>query len=127
MAWSPRIKRVKAGWVRELAENPSGLNIEGGSNIENIFKQEVKTGLIRRTNKIDNNIIRRALKLSRDYEDNILAFLEGISPCFPRFLARFLESSVLGIADGVIRLIQNSRTMRNIFKRTFSDKVFIWF
>lgn len=44
MAWSPRIKRVKAGWVRKLTENPSGLNIEGGSNIKNIFKQEVKAG-----------------------------------------------------------------------------------
>lgn len=53
-----------------------------------------------------------------------MSFLEGVSPCFPRFIAGFLESSVVGISDGVIGLIQNSGTMRNIFKKTFSDKVF---
>lgn len=114
---------MREGWIRELAENPSGLNIEGGSNIENIFKQEVKEGLIKRSDNIKNNLIRSSLELTRDYESEILAFLEGVNPCFPRFVAGFLESSVVGLADGVVGLVQNSRTMRNIFKKTFSSKV----
>lgn len=43
-AWNPVVKKRRPGWIRELAENPAGLSIEGGSNIENIFKQEGKTG-----------------------------------------------------------------------------------
>lgn len=123
LAWSPKYKRKRRTWIKELAENPSGLNIEGGSNVENIFKQEVKNGLIRRSDKIINEIIRSSLELSRDYEEEMLDFLEGINPCFPRFLSGFMESSVIGISDGVVGLIQNSRTMRNLFKRNFSEKV----
>jgi len=123
-AWCPIVKRRGSGWIREMAENPAGLNIEGGSNIENIFKQEVRLWLIRRSDKIFNDIIRSSLELSKDYEDEILAFLEGISPCFPRFISGFLESSVIGVSDGVVGLIQNSRTMRNIFKKNCSQKVF---
>lgn len=122
--WNPIIKPKKSTWIRELAENPAGLNIDGGSNIENIFKQEVKAGLIRQTEKIKNDVIRSSLELTRDYETEILNFLSGVNPCFPRFVSGFMEASVIGLSDGVIGLIQNSRTMRNLFKRNFSKKVF---
>lgn len=119
-AWNPIIKR-RSAFIKELAENPAGLNIEGESNIENIFKQGVKKGLIRRSDKIINEIIRSFLELSRDYEDEKLAFLEGIESCFPRFISGSLESSVIGISNGVIGLIRNSRTMRNLFKNIFKS------
>lgn len=104
IAWNLIIKRRRAGWIRKLVENPSGLNI-GGTNIENVFKQEVKSRLIKRSDNIYNDIIRGLLELSRDYEEEILAFLKGVFPCFPRFLTGFLESSVIGITDGVVSLI----------------------
>lgn len=47
--WNPIKKRKKANWIRELTENLVGIIIEGGSNIENIFKREVKYGLIRQS------------------------------------------------------------------------------
>lgn len=118
-AWNPKIKRRKTTWIRELAENPAGLNIEGRSNIENVFKQEVKSGLIIRSNKISNE---SSLELTREYEEEVLSFLESVTHCFPRVIAGFLESSIVGISVGVIRLIQNSRIMRNIFKSYFSKK-----
>lgn len=96
------------------------MNIEGGSNIENIIKQ-VKVGLIRISDQISKEIIRSSLELSRDYEEQILSFLEGVKPCFPRFISGFVESSVIGVADGVIGLVQNTRTMRNL---NFSREIF---
>lgn len=47
-------------------------------------------------------------------------FLEGISPCFPKFLSEFLGGTELGLADTIVGLIQNSRTIRNLFKTRFS-------
>ncbi|QQP18749.1 RNA-dependent RNA polymerase [Soybean thrips rhabdo-like virus 1] len=118
---NPIMNRSKS--FESLVEDPSGLNIQSGSSIETILKMEVRKALLRSKSKIINKHIRSALEYDEMNRRPLYSYLESIKPCFPRFLSEFKESTELGLSDTIIGLVQNSRTMRNMFRYKFSNRV----
>lgn len=120
---NPRIKKMNLWAFNKLLEDPTSLNIEKGSNILIMIKNQVKSSLIGYSDNIKNDILRKALNTIKQQEEYMLTFLFGIKPVFPRFLSDFKQSSICGYIDGVIGLVQNSKTIRSMFSHEFESKV----
>nr|QMP82361.1 RNA-dependent RNA polymerase [Hymenopteran almendra-related virus OKIAV1] len=118
LAYHPQFSNKRDIW--KLVEDPQSLNIISGSNLEQVLKGEVRKSLIKERGSIKNRIIRGALEYSELSRKPMEIFLESINPCFPRFLSEFVAGTELGLADGTVGLIQNSRTMRNLFRKNFA-------
>ncbi len=120
---NPIIKNITTWSFNKLCEDPLSLNIKRGSNIITIIKNQVKISLINHSPNINNKLLKRSLTSVRDQEYYLLTFLKNIKPVFPRFLADFKQASICGFIDNVIGLVQNSKTIRNMFSHEFESKV----
>lgn len=50
-------------------------------------------------------------------------FLERIQPCFPRFLSEFKSATYIDLAESLVGLFQNSKTIRTLMSGKFRDEV----
>ncbi|ACB47438.1 L polymerase protein [Cocal virus] len=116
---NPDIAKFRLTHVDKLVEDPTSLNIAMGMSPANLLKTEVKKCLIESRQQIKNQIIRDATIYLHHEEDTLRSFLWSINPLFPRFLSEFKSGTFLGVADGLISLFQNSRTIRNSFKKKY--------
>ncbi|AMK09277.1 RNA-dependent RNA polymerase [Pararge aegeria rhabdovirus] len=107
----------------KLLENPLALNLKHGVNPVQVIKDEIKKSLIRGCDKIQNHIVRHAVIHSRDEEQPLYAFLESITPRFPRFLSEYKASTYLGMTEGLVGLFQNSKTIRNMFSSSMKREI----
>ncbi|FAA01392.1 TPA: RNA-dependent RNA polymerase [Anole lyssa-like virus 1] len=120
-AGNPRLGQRTLDSFSKLMEDPTCLNIEGGSSPMLILREAIRKALYDDVDKIKNAEFREAILLSKNHRDNFLVFLRKIKPLFPRFLSELFSSSFLGIPESIIGLIQNSRTVRRQFKKGFSQ------
>ncbi|AHU86500.1 L protein [Almendravirus arboretum] len=119
----PRKNRVTDFSFNKLFEDPTALNIVKGGNILLIIKDQVKKSLIKMRTDIKNEVLRKALDQSVEQERYLLNFLKTIKPCFPRFISDFKSSSICGYIDQIVGLVQNSRTIRNLFSGEFEKSI----
>ncbi|AEI52253.1 RNA-depedent RNA polymerase [Maraba virus] len=116
---NPEIARFRLTHVDKLVEDPTSLNIAMGMSPANLLKTEVKKCLLESRQSIKNQIVRDATIYLHHEEDKLRSFLWSITPLFPRFLSEFKSGTFIGVADGLISLFQNSRTIRNSFKKRY--------
>ncbi|APF32078.1 RNA dependent RNA polymerase [Caligus rogercresseyi rhabdovirus] len=112
---NPRLKHYVESDFPKLLENPSGLNLVHSISAQTILKEEVKRHMRENGSSFKNEIIRDATVYSTTNTDTLNLFLARVEPCFPRFASEFKSATYLGIADSLVGLYQNSRTVRNLF------------
>ncbi|APG78803.1 RNA-dependent RNA polymerase [Wuhan pillworm virus 2] len=108
----PKLASYSITHFDKLLENPTSLNTIHGISLTYYLKQEIRKSLLRGVTKIENEIVEMAVRYTKDGGEEFIRFLEGITPCFPRFLSEYKAATFFGIADSVLQLFENSRTIR---------------
>ncbi|AIY25916.1 RNA-dependent RNA polymerase [Lepeophtheirus salmonis rhabdovirus 127] len=114
---NPELKKYTSLDFPKLLEDPTSLNLARTVSAQTILKNEVKRYMYDDYSNFKNEIVKEATFYCKENEDNLLSFLESIKPLFPRFLSEFKSATFLGIADSIVGLYQNSRTIRNMFAK----------
>ncbi|AJG39168.1 RNA-dependent RNA polymerase [Wuhan House Fly Virus 1] len=112
----------------KLIENPLSLNIPRGISALTMIKNAVREQLVSNSSEIENKIIKVAVEYMASNNDEMNAFLSAIQPVFPRFISEFKSATYLGITESLVGLFQNSKTIRNLFRRRLArtlDEVII--
>ncbi|APG78762.1 RNA-dependent RNA polymerase [Drosophila immigrans sigmavirus] len=120
---NPRLATPSIDGFSKLMEDPSSLNIRHGISSTTLIKNLIRSSLFRNLGDIKNEIIKDAASHCKQEEPRLLKFLYGVRPVFPRFLAEYKASTYLGITDSLIGLFENSKTIRNQFKRYLSRSI----
>ncbi|AJR28479.1 polymerase [Landjia virus] len=119
----PNIEPFEPHHLDKLIENPVGLNISRGISATNLLKNQVRTNLINNRSRIHNTIIRTSLDYVADEEESLYLWARTIRPLFPRFLSEMVNATYYGITNSIIGLFQNSRTIRNQFKKKYAKRI----
>nr|QYV43069.1 MAG: RNA-dependent RNA polymerase [Mononegavirales sp.] len=114
---NPKLKSYTEADFSKLLESPTSLNLAHSVSAQTILREEVRKHMYQQGPKFKNEIIREATIYSQKNTDTLTRFLGTVQPCFPRFLSEFKSSTYLGIAESLVGLYQNSRTIRNLFSR----------
>lgn len=109
----PKIVPFEARHIAKFAEDPQSLNIPRGISAQTMIKEEIKKALMLSRGRIKNNIIKSILDYITKAESSLWTLLESIKPGFPRFISEFRASTFSGLANELVGLFQNSRTIRN--------------
>ncbi|APG78684.1 RNA-dependent RNA polymerase [Hubei lepidoptera virus 2] len=120
---SPIMGRYDRGAFAKLLENPLALNLRHSVNPVQMIKDEIRRELIKNCDSIKNKIVQHAIQHSRDEEESLYAFLETITPRFPRFLSEYKAATYLGMTESLVGLFQNSKTIRNVFSRRMKKTI----
>ncbi|YP_010229213.1 RNA-dependent RNA polymerase [Almendravirus cootbay] len=120
---NPTQRPLNRASINKLAEDPTCLNIVKSGDISILIRSQVKKSLINHLPNIKNKLLHNALKNSKKQEFYILTFLQGVTPCFPRFISDFKQSSACGYIDGIVGLVENSKTIRSMFSQEFEGKI----
>nr|AMJ52373.1 large protein [Riverside virus 1] len=120
---NPKLMQYKTKHFEKLVEDPASLNLPRGLSAQNLIKEEIKRTLLNRPHLIRHEVIRDAVTYVKKSEAQFMKFLEGIKPCFPRFLSEFRASTYFGLTSSILGLFVNSKTIRNIFKNFFRPMV----
>ncbi|AJR28531.1 polymerase [Joinjakaka virus] len=115
----PALEDFQPEHLDKLIESPESLNLKRGVSITNLMKTEIKKSIIANSSLINNKIIRDAVEYLADEEGSLFAWARNVTPLFPRFLSEFMECTYYGITKSVIGLFQNSKTIRNQFKKKY--------
>ncbi|AMK09255.1 RNA-dependent RNA polymerase, partial [Drosophila tristis sigmavirus] len=107
----------------KLMEDPLSLNIFRGISSKTVLRNEIKDQLIDHIGSISNEVVKLSVLYIKQSEPILNNFLYNISPLFPRFISQFKSSSFFGIADSVLGLFQNSKTIRNYYSRALGKKI----
>lgn len=118
----PLVKAEKNPDITKLIEDPLSLNIYRGIDAVTMIKDQIKQSLLKGSAEIKNNLIRDAVTYQRSYESTFNQHLKQIEPLFPRFLSEYRAATYFGITDSLTELFQNSKTIRNQFRRDLSVK-----
>nr|UYE93948.1 MAG: putative RNA-dependent RNA polymerase [Ohlsdorf virus] len=119
----PKLMKYNSKHFAKLLEDPSSLNIPRGLSAQNLIKEEIKRALLEEPNNIKHEVIRDAVLYVKTSEDRFISYLSSIKPCFPRFVSELRSSTYFGLTNAIIGLFENSKTIRNLFKRKFRNMV----
>lgn len=119
----PKLMRYTAKNFEKLIEDPASLNIPRGLSAQNLIKEEIKSALFRDPAMIKHEVIRDAVLYVKKSEKSFTSFLSSVTPCFPRFISEFRSSTYFGLTSAILGLFENSKTIRNVFKRKFRSVV----
>nr|AHD46130.1 RNA-dependent RNA polymerase [Eel virus American] len=122
IAGSPELARRQNN-LDKLIENPTALNLSKETSALSVIKKEVRSRLYKDCDKFKNKLIADAIGIARDEEAHLELFLMSIRPLFPRFLAEFKAATFVGITESLISLFQNSKTIRNIFRKKYAKEL----
>lgn len=120
---NPKLRQPRERDFIRLVERPTSLNLPRGTSALSLIQEQVRNNLYINQMKIGNSLFREAASHIKTEETQLINFLHGVTPCFPRFLSEFKSASYFGIVDSLISLFENSRTIRRQFSRKFSRKV----
>nr|AJG39213.1 RNA-dependent RNA polymerase [Wuhan Louse Fly Virus 11] len=122
-AGHPRLAYFKESDISKLLEDPTSLNLITGSNPTNLIRTEVRKNIIETRSSIRNEIIRDAAEYLHRGEAELIWFLWSITPLFPRFLSEFRAGTFIGVAESLISLFHNSRTIRMAFREHYRAEI----
>ncbi|UAX43315.1 polymerase [Porton virus] len=120
---NPQLEEFEPKHLDKLIEDPVGLNIKRGISATNLLKNEVKKNLLQNSNQYQNAIIRHALEYITNEEESLFAWVRSIKPLFPRFISEFVNATYYGITTSIVGLFQNSRTIRNQFRKKYTKRI----
>ncbi|BBQ04832.1 RNA-dependent RNA polymerase [Culex pseudovishnui rhabdo-like virus] len=120
---APKLMRYTAKNFEKLIEDPASLNIPRGLSAQNLIKEEIKNALFRDPSMIKHEVIKDAVLYVKKSEKTFVAYLASVTPCFPRFISEFRSSTYFGLTSSILGLFENSKTIRNVFKRKFRSIV----
>ncbi|ACU65444.1 RNA-dependent RNA polymerase [Drosophila obscura sigmavirus 10A] len=106
-----------------LLEDPSSLNIKHGAHPNSLIRNLIRDTMFEGSWDIKNDIIRDAVHHTKVEDPHLNKFLYYITPAFPRFLAEYRASTYVGIVDSLIGLFENSKTIRNQFKKSLGKSI----
>lgn len=112
-AGNPKILKFRVGHIAKLLESPESLNLPRGTNSSTMLRSHIRRALEQSKEKIQNVMVRDALKLSMDNMQGFLEYLQSIQPIFPRFLSMFASGSYHGLVEDMLRLFENARTIKS--------------
>lgn len=115
--------RVSVQSLYKLLERPSGLNLPSGLSAANIVKEAVRNRLINDRGHIKNEILRNAIQYQKSEGEALILWLSSVKPWFPRFMSEVHSASFSGIMESIVGLVQNSRTLKSAFSKTFGLRV----
>ena len=102
---------------QRLLEDPLTLNMRTGISFLMVLKRNIKEAFIADMSQVINEIFSALCYIGAE-EAKRAHFLSKIKPLFPRFLSEFMASSFLGLANTLIGLFINSRTIKKKFTRS---------
>lgn len=73
--------------------------------------------------KVLNATFAHAIRYLNEHEHELVAFLNSITPPFPRFISEFKAGTFLGLTESLVGLFQNAKTIRNNFSYKFVSRV----
>nr|CAG9163313.1 MAG: RdRp L [Obodhiang virus] len=117
---NPKLAFFKPEDMMKLAEKPSSINLKRNLSYQNMIKLEVKSNMIKNISQIKNEIIHDATKNCLSEESKLCTWINGINPCFPRFINQFVESTYYGVTMSLMGLFINSKTIRSTYKKRYS-------
>lgn len=120
---NPTLDRYRPEHIKKLLENPTSLNISKGVSVSMVLKEEIKSNLLEHRSHFKNKMVFSIFDALAVGEEALLVWLESITPLFPRFLAEYRSATFYGIADSIMGLYQNSKTIRNLFKGSLSKDI----
>ncbi|UOX72934.1 RNA-dependent RNA polymerase [Wufeng Myotis altarium vesiculovirus 1] len=120
---NPDIAVFRPDHVDKLLEDPTSLNIAMGMSPTNLIKTKIKESLVTNRHQIRNKIVQDAIIHLHQDDQELRSFLWSIDPLFPRFISEFKSGTFMGVADSVISLFQNSRTIRSSFRSFMSREL----
>ncbi|AJR28463.1 polymerase [Manitoba virus] len=120
---NPPIEPFEPEHIDKLIENPVGLNIIRGISASNLLKNQVRNNLILNRSKVNNIIVRSSLEYVADEEESLYLWARSIRPLFPRFLSEMVNATYYGITNSIIGMFQNSRTIRNQFRKKYAKRI----
>nr|WCD55366.1 MAG: polymerase [Adumi ohlsrhavirus] len=120
---NPKLMRFTAKNFEKLVEDPASLNLPRGLSAQNLIKEEIKRSMMTNPHQISHEIIRDAVTYVKTNEQALINWLSDITPCFPRFLSEVKASTYIGLTESILGLFVNSKTIRNMFKKKFMNRV----
>lgn len=117
-----KIARLTASSFSKLLENPLSLNLVSSVSATSVIKDVIRSALYEKQH-IPNEVVRDAINFSKANNDILCTYLMSVDPLFPRFLSEFKSATCLGITESIIGLFENSKTIRNVFKRKIGNKI----
>ncbi|AXQ04772.1 putative RNA-dependent RNA polymerase [Culex rhabdo-like virus Los Angeles] len=120
---NPKLVQFTAKNFEKLIEDPTSLNLPRGLSAQNLIKEEIKKALLKNPHLIAHDVIRDAVTYFKDQEHAFLNYLASITPCFPRFVSEFRAGTYFGLTAAIMGLFENSKTIRNLFKKKFKNCV----
>lgn len=123
LAGNPRLAEYNSNSFSKLLEDPTSLNIPRGISADNMLKEEIRLSLMDNLDMVKHQLIKQALTYMNAEGDRFNVFLSEITPCFPRFISEFKAATYIGLAESLVGLFQNSKTIRNVMASKFRKKV----
>lgn len=108
--------------ISKLIEDPLSLNVPRGIDATTMLKDAIKDALQKSVGKVKNTIVRKAIEHQVKNEQSFLIHLFDIKPLFPRFLSEYRSSTYFGIANAILGLFQNSKSIRSKFREYLGIK-----
>lgn len=120
---NPRLVKFTVKHFEKLLEDPMSLNLPRGLSAQSLIKEEIKKALLAHPEQIAHEVIRDAVTYFKAQEKEFISFLSQVTPCFPRFVSEYRSATYLGLTASIMGLFENSKTIRNVFKRKFQNTV----
>jgi Mononegavirales RNA dependent RNA polymerase/Mononegavirales mRNA-capping region V len=117
---NPKLCQYDIEHFQKLMEDQTSLNITHGISAAQLIKDEVKNGLISQTADIKNELLKSALLYITNESQRLLMNLRSATPLFPRFLSEFRSATFEGIAQSLVGLFSNSKTLRNLWQSRYA-------
>lgn len=123
---NPFIGKISNQTLTMLLEDPTALNIPGGLSGSTAIKNKIYDGLLYESynRNIINPLIKESIIYTVNYKERFADWLFSIKPVFPRFLSEFYTSTFFKIAESIVVTLQNSRTIKKVFSRTFPEELY---
>ncbi|AMK09228.1 RNA-dependent RNA polymerase [Drosophila affinis sigmavirus] len=107
----------------KLLEDPLALNINAGLSVKTTLRNAIRQHIIANRTSINNELVAVAAQYLNEAEQTLNCYLHSINPLFPRFISQFKSASFFGVANSIVGLFENSKTIRNAFTKSLGDVI----
>nr|AMK09265.1 RNA-dependent RNA polymerase [Drosophila algonquin sigmavirus] len=118
---NPKLEEANLINFAKLLEDPLALNINAGLSVKTTLRNAIRQHIIANRVGISNELVAVAAQYLDAAEQTLNNYLHSINPLFPRFISQFKSASFFGVANSIVGLFENSKTIRNAFTRSLGD------
>lgn len=122
-AGNPSLSRPSIKRYKQLIDSPDSLNLSRVAEAASLLKMKIGEELRRKSGEVKNKIVKEALELTENGKEEFIDYLSSSRPLFPRFISEVYDASIYGYKESVLGLFQSSRTIRVLFKSSFTSQL----